>query len=76
MILQHHPVNREEILNLVRKKEIRKTISSASMPQNWEIAKQEKGRGVDLIDYTKELSEDEILSAIKTIGPFEIVRPS
>ena len=74
MILQHHPVDRDEILDLVRKKEIRKTISYASMLQNWEIAKQEKGRGVDLIEYTKEVSEDEILSAIKTIGPFEISR--
>ena len=75
MILQKHPVNRAEILDLVRRKEIRKTISYASMLQNWEIAKQEKGQGVDLVVYTKEVSEDEILSAIKTIGPFEIALP-
>jgi predicted nucleotidyltransferase component of viral defense system len=72
MILQHHRVDRGEILDLVRKKEIRETISYASMLQNWEIAKQEKGRGVDLIVYLREVPEDEILSAIKTIGPFEI----
>jgi len=74
MILRHHTVDHEKILDLVRKKEIRKTISYTSMLQNWEIAKQEKGKGVDLIVYTKEVSEDEILSAIKTIGPFEISR--
>lgn len=75
MILQNHPVNREEILDLVRRKETRKTISHASMLQNWEIAKQEKGRGVDLIVYTKEVFEGEILDAIQSIGFFEIMRP-
>jgi predicted nucleotidyltransferase component of viral defense system len=75
MILKNHPLDREEILDLVRRKEIRETISHASILQNWEIAKQEKGRGVDLVVYIRELSEDEILGAIKAFGPFEISRP-
>jgi hypothetical protein len=44
------------------------------MLQNWEIAKGEKGRGIDLILYTKDLSDKEILDAIKNIEPFEIDR--
>ena len=34
MILKNHPLDREEILDLVRRKEIRKTISHASILQN------------------------------------------
>jgi predicted nucleotidyltransferase component of viral defense system len=72
MILDAHEMDMGEILNLVGQKEIRETISQESMLQNWEIAKQEKGRGADLVVYTKEISEEKILEAIKRIGPFEL----
>ena len=72
MILDTHQMDVGEILNLVRRKEIRETISQESMLRNWQIAKQEKGKGVDLIVYTKEISEERILESIKRIGPFEI----
>lgn len=75
MILRNYPLDLGEILDLVRRKEIRKTISQRSMLHNWEIAKQEKGRGIDLIVYAKELSDEEILDAIKKIEPFEIDCP-
>ena len=72
MILGNNRLNLAEILDLVRRKEIRETISQKSILKNWEIAKQEKGRGADLIVYTEEISEKEILESIKKIGPFEI----
>jgi predicted nucleotidyltransferase component of viral defense system len=72
MILETHQVDIGEILDLVRQKEIRETISQASILRNWEIAKQEKGKGVDLVVYTKEISEEGILESIRRIGPFEI----
>lgn len=74
MILDSYPMNLDEILALVRQKEIRKTISQSSMLKNWEIARQEKGRGVDLIVYSKEISENEILNAINSVGSFEVSR--
>jgi len=72
MILEAHQMDMGEVLDLVRQKEIRETISQASILRNWEIAKQEKGKGVDLVVYTKEISEERILESIRRIGPFEI----
>ena len=72
MILDTHRMDMAEVLDLVRQKEIRTTISQESMLRNWEIAKQEKGKGVDLIAYTREISEEKILESVKSIGPFEI----
>jgi len=72
MILDSYPMNLDEILDLVRRKEIRKPISQRSMLKNWEIARQEKGRGVDLIVYSKEISEKEIFELVNKIEPFEI----
>jgi predicted nucleotidyltransferase component of viral defense system len=74
MILESYPMNLSEILDLVRQKEIRKPISQSSMLKNWEIARQEKGRGVDLIVYSKDVSEKEVLNMIDRIGSFEISR--
>jgi uncharacterized protein len=75
MIFESHRIDRGEVLDLVRKKEIRYTISQEAMLRNWEIAKQEKEKGADLIVYSKEIPEDQILESIKRIGPFEIKKP-
>ncbi len=72
MILDAHQMDMGEILDLVRQKEIRQTISQVSILRNWEIAKQEKGKGADLIVYTKEIPEEKIQESIERIGPFEI----
>ncbi len=72
MIFEAHRIDVDETLDLVRQKEIREAISQESMLRNWEIAKQEKGKGVDIIVYTKEVSDEKILESIKHLGPFEI----
>jgi hypothetical protein len=74
MILDTRQIEMREILDLVHQKEIRQTISQESILRNWEIAKQEKGKGVDLIVYTKEIPEEKILEAIERIGHFEITK--
>lgn len=74
MILESYPMNLSKVLDLVRQKEIRKPISQSSILKNWEIARQEKGRGADLIVYSKDVSEKKILNAISRIGSFEINR--
>ncbi len=75
MILDTHQMDFGEILDLVRQKEIRTTISQESMLRNWEIAKQEKGKGVGLIVYAKEISEEKIQESVKSIGPLKIRKP-
>jgi hypothetical protein len=72
MILNTYQMDIGEVLDLVRRKEIRETLSKESMLQNWEIAKQEKGKGADPIVYTKEISDETILAAVERIGPFEV----
>ena len=74
MILEFHHVSNNEILDLVRQKEIRETISQESMLRNLEIAKQEKDRGMDLIAYMKEISEEKILKSVLSFGSFEICK--
>jgi predicted nucleotidyltransferase component of viral defense system len=76
MIFESHSIDVGEILDLVRQKEIRETISQESMLKNWEIAKLEKEKGVDLIVYTNDIPEEKILESIKKIGPFEITKTS
>jgi uncharacterized protein len=72
MIFESHSIAVGEILDLVRNKEIRETISQDSMLRNWEIAKQEKENSIDLVVYSKEIPQEQILESIKRIGPFEI----
>ncbi len=72
MILESYPMSLNEVLDLIRRKEIRKPISQSSMLKNWEIARQEKGRGVDQIVYSKEIPEKEIMEAIEKTRFFEI----
>jgi len=62
-----------QIIN--RRSKFRQTISQESILRNWEIAKQEKDEGVDLIVYTKDMPNKEILNTIKRIGPFKIDKP-
>ena len=74
MIIDADKIDLTELLDLVRQKEIRETISQASMLRRWEIAKQEKSRGADLIVYTKEITDEQILASIEKIGAFEITK--
>ena len=72
MIMDSYPMDIGKVVGLVCRKEIRETISQKSILRNWEIAKREKGKGVDFIVYTKDVSNENILKTIKSIGPFEI----
>ncbi|OIO75161.1 MAG: hypothetical protein AUJ85_03820 [Elusimicrobia bacterium CG1_02_37_114] len=53
-----------EILVLIRKKEIRKTISKKSISQNWLLALQEKKKELAQIHYKRPVEDDSIKSFI------------
>ena len=76
MIMDSYKMDNGEVLGLVRRKEIRETISQKSILQNWQIAGQEKGESIDQIFYTKEISDEKILASIASIGLFEIKKPA
>ncbi|NLV31307.1 MAG: nucleotidyl transferase AbiEii/AbiGii toxin family protein [Acidobacteria bacterium] len=72
MILDGFAMNIGEVLDLVRRKEIRKPVSHGSMLRNWKIARQEKDGRSDQIVYSRDVSEKEILAAMAAIGCFSI----
>lgn len=75
MILDAYEMNLGEVLDLVRREEIRETISQDSIWRNWEIAAQEKDEDVDIVVYLRDLPNEKILNTIKRIGQFKIETP-
>jgi len=67
MILKKLKINMDEVLDLVRQKEVRKTISTENILNNWETAKQDKQADLQTIYYTEELSDEEIKNELKKL---------
>ncbi|MFH0923547.1 MAG: nucleotidyl transferase AbiEii/AbiGii toxin family protein [Candidatus Falkowbacteria bacterium] len=72
MIIGKLSVNLSEVLDLVRKKEIRNSISKQNILSNWELAKQEKQKDLLSIHYTEELSGAEIKNQLEKLE-FKII---
>ncbi|MFA5248321.1 MAG: nucleotidyl transferase AbiEii/AbiGii toxin family protein [Patescibacteria group bacterium] len=64
MIVKKLSINLNEVLNLVRKKEIRKPIVKQNILDNWELARQEKQKDLSGICYTEELEDKEIKNTL------------
>ncbi|OGS23490.1 MAG: hypothetical protein A2297_01690 [Elusimicrobia bacterium RIFOXYB2_FULL_48_7] len=63
-----------EIIELIRKKEIRKPISRDSIYSKWEIALQEKSKELAGIHYTKPVADEAVKSFIDSM-PFTEIKP-
>lgn len=60
-------INLKEMLDLVRQKEIRKTISQDNILNNWGVAKLDRQEDLQTIYLTKELSDGEIENALNEL---------
>ncbi len=60
MIIKKIKVDIKEVLNLVTRKEIRKTISCKNILNNWEIAKLDKQEDLQTIYFSEEIKNEEI----------------
>ena len=60
MIMRKLNIDADEVINLVRQKEIRKTISKKNILNNWQLAKQEKSGEAQRIYYYEEAADSEI----------------
>lgn len=60
-------INSEEILELVKKKEVRKPISQYNILSNWQLAKKDKDNEKLAIYYSEELSDEQIEAQIKRL---------
>jgi len=66
-IFKNNKIDLEEIVELIKQKEIRKPISQKSMLSNWKIAKQEKVGESQKIYYSEEVNDEEIESMIRSM---------
>jgi predicted nucleotidyltransferase component of viral defense system len=60
MILKKLAINLDEVLDLVRKKEVLYPISKKKIIDNWNLAKLEKQADISQIYYIEELKEKEV----------------
>ncbi|MCF7820611.1 MAG: nucleotidyl transferase AbiEii/AbiGii toxin family protein [Candidatus Pacebacteria bacterium] len=74
MIAKKLSIDFDEVLDLVRKKEIRSPISKKKILGNWELAKQEKQKDISSIFYTEELKDEEIKAEIEKLNFQDIIK--
>lgn len=72
MIAKKLSIDFEEVINLVRKKEVRNPISCENILSNWNLAKQEKQQDITSIYYTEELDDQEIENELKKLK-FDVI---
>jgi len=72
MIMKKLDINAREVLDLVKRKEIRKTISRKNILENWKLAKQEKQSELSKIFYFEEARDDEVEEKLKKLDFVEI----
>jgi len=72
MIAKKLSIDFDEIISLVRKKEIRSPISKQKILNNWDLAKQEKQKDAVNIYYIEELIDSEIKSVLNKLD-FDII---
>ncbi len=63
LIFQYYSFNLDEIIALMRQKEVRKTISQQSIFSNWNLAKKERESGN--VYYSRDVTEEVIEKTIK-----------
>ena len=68
MIMRKIGINFEEVLDLVKQKEIRKTINKTNILNNWKIAKQEKQKDLLSIYFVEELKDEEIYDRLNKLN--------
>lgn len=74
MICMKLNINLDEVIALVRQKEVRKPISPQVIFSNWQLAKKEKLNELTAIHYSEELSNDEIEKQLKRLKFTKIER--
>ncbi len=68
MILKKIGVDLDEVLDLMRIKEIRQPIIKQNILNNWDLAKQEKIKDFTTIQYTEELDSDAIKRELEKLS--------
>ncbi len=74
MILKNFDIKVSEVINLVKLKEVRQTISPEYIQNNWKIAKQEKSHDNQRVYYKETIQDSDIEKMLKsfTFKPISI----
>ncbi len=72
-ILTNFDINLDEIVRLIKQKEVRKPITKKSTMQNWQLAKQDKLSDEGRIYYKVSISEQKIEEVLNKL-PFEVIK--
>lgn len=75
-ILKHYDLDLKEVVELIKKKEIRKTISKEQIIKNWHEVSQDKQTGYSRVFYKESVANEEIDKAIQKLPFEEIVENS
>jgi predicted nucleotidyltransferase component of viral defense system len=67
MVMKANGFQAEEVLAILKKKELRKPLSSDSIIENLEIAEEAKSSGAESLYYREEISEAEMKESLKRI---------
>ncbi|MBI2410939.1 MAG: nucleotidyl transferase AbiEii/AbiGii toxin family protein [Candidatus Kerfeldbacteria bacterium] len=64
----------DEVIELVKQKEVRKPISPKNIMSNWKLATQDKQNEIFAIHYSEPLEDDEITEQLQQLQFEEIVK--
>lgn len=74
MILKKFSLDLNEVINIVRKKEVRKSISPKNIKNNWKVARGDKQNDFRSIYFSKNLDEKEINNYLSMLKFEEIIK--
>ena len=75
LIFEQYGFDLEDIMLLIRQKEVRRPITSEALRENWRRAARELEEGKDLVAYSRMIDNGEIDRFVKQLG-FEAVLPT
>lgn len=67
MVMKTNRFNSEKIIEILKKKELRKPLSKVSVLENLEIAEEAKHSGAESLYYREEINESELKTRLKRI---------
>lgn len=76
LVLNTHNIDLKEVVELVKKKEIRQSITKASIEKNWQIVLTQKENEMGQIYYSRKVDDDLIEKMIFSLPLTEIAKPS
>jgi predicted nucleotidyltransferase component of viral defense system len=73
LVLDTYDINLKEVVELVKKKEIRQLIAKNKIEKNWQIVLTQKQQEMDQIYYSREVEDSAIKAMIRSLPLVEIV---